>query len=425
MVEESRIEELDKIDDQDFSEEIPKSEGSIVRFLLSQLRPGMSLAKVTLPTFILETRSTIQRLTDWMSHADILRKVALEDDPVMRCFHLCTWIVSGFHMAPRLPKKPYNSLLGEVFRASLLNPDGTCGGTYEAEQVSHHPPISAFYFSDRKGNSVIWGHSEMRSKFTGNSLAAIMDNENTKVNFECLSRHETYEFNFPDMYGRGVLIGTLRMEICGHVRIKCPQTGITALIKFKEKPTFRGKYNEIKGYVYEPGRKSPKTVIEFTGRWSAYVKATDLRTNKTWLAFDVRKNIPLRIKYPNYTEQCPYESQFLWQNVTRYLLMKDTKNATEHKLALEDKQRAERKYYEDNNIEWKYQRFHYDKEKDRFIPNNLNLTPYSPDEPQQEMSPPFHIPECIQQAQDAGASKPLQEIFKETQEKIDAERHRH
>ena len=101
--------DLDNIDNQDFSEEIPESEGSVVWHLLSQLKPGMSLSRITLPTFILENRSTIERLTDWMVHADILRKVSTEPDPVLRCLHLCTWIISGFHMSPRTPKKPYNS----------------------------------------------------------------------------------------------------------------------------------------------------------------------------------------------------------------------------------------------------------------------------------------------------------------------------
>lgn len=416
------IHDVENIEDGDFSEEIPKCEGSVVRFLLSQLRPGMSLSRVTLPTFILETRSTIQRFTDWMAHADILRKANAEDDPVMRCFHLCTWIVSGFHMSPRLPKKPYNSLLGEVFRAALIDTDNKIMGSYEAEQVSHHPPISAFHFWDRKGNTVIWGHSEMRSKFTGNSVVAQMDHENTRVNFEVLSRGESYEFNFPDMWGRGILIGTLRMEICGEVRIKCQKTGVTATITFKEKPTFHGKYNCFKGHVFVPGKKHPEKVISFEGRWTAYLKATDLRTKRSWIAFDVRKAFPLRTITPIITQQCQYESQYLWQNVTRYLLMKDTKNATEHKLALEDKQRAERKYFEENNVEWKLQRFHFDAEQKRYIPINLNLTAYQPGEPEQAMPEPFHIPERIQQALDAGATKPLDEIFREAQEKINSNR---
>jgi hypothetical protein len=241
---------LDSFEDQDFSEEIPRSEGHLVSFLLSQIRPGMSLARITLPTFILETRSTLERLTDWMIHGDILRRINDQNDPHLRALDFCTWIVAGFHMGPRTPKKPYNSMLGECFRAALNDQEGRIIGTYTAEQVSHHPPVCAFHYQDREGGIVVWGHSELQSKFLVTSIAAIMDNDNTKVNFEHLNRGETYEFNLPNMYGRGILTGKLMMEICGKVRVFCPQTRVYAKISFLEKPLVGGRYNRFKGCVY-------------------------------------------------------------------------------------------------------------------------------------------------------------------------------
>ena len=100
----NKFESLENIDNEDFSEEIPKKEGSVIWHLIGQLHFGMSLSRITLPTFILETRSTIERFTDWMVHADILRKVQFESDPLIRCLHRCTWSVSGFHVSPRTPK---------------------------------------------------------------------------------------------------------------------------------------------------------------------------------------------------------------------------------------------------------------------------------------------------------------------------------
>jgi len=411
--------DLDSIDNQDFSEEIPASEGSVVWHLISQLKPGMSLSRITLPTFILESRSTIQRLTDWMVHADILRKIATEQDPAIRCLHMCTWLVSGFHMSPRTPKKPYNSLLGEVFRAVIKESNGDIGGTYVAEQVSHHPPISAFHYKDRKGNCIVWGHSEMRSKFYTNSIAALMDHENTQVNFECPALGETYRFNFPDMYGRGILVGKLVMEICGTVRVQCAQTGYTAEVVFEEKPWLRGRYNVVNGFVFGPEENGKrKKVIKLEGRWSAFLKATDLRNNNSWLAFDVRSAVPLTVEAPPLEEQNPYESQYAWQYVTKYLQMKDTKNATEHKLALEEKQRAERKYFEDNSINFELQRFRYDEETQRYVPLDLDLSPYQENEAQQQMPEPFHVPVNIQRAEEVGASKPMNQIHREAEERV-------
>jgi hypothetical protein len=42
--------------------------------LLKQVRPGMDLSKVVLPTFILEPRSFLEKLSDYYHHCDILEE---------------------------------------------------------------------------------------------------------------------------------------------------------------------------------------------------------------------------------------------------------------------------------------------------------------------------------------------------------------
>ena len=68
-----------------------ENEGSIITSLISQLRlascvicsafnrmlnntcrVGMDLSKVTFPTFVLEPRSMLERITDFMSHPDLI-----------------------------------------------------------------------------------------------------------------------------------------------------------------------------------------------------------------------------------------------------------------------------------------------------------------------------------------------------------------
>lgn len=45
--------------------------GSVVRHLLSQVKIGMDLTKVVLPTFILERRSLLEMYADYFAHPDI------------------------------------------------------------------------------------------------------------------------------------------------------------------------------------------------------------------------------------------------------------------------------------------------------------------------------------------------------------------
>ena len=43
---------------------------------MKQVRPGMDLSKVVLPTFILEPRSFLDKISDYYYHADIISKVS-------------------------------------------------------------------------------------------------------------------------------------------------------------------------------------------------------------------------------------------------------------------------------------------------------------------------------------------------------------
>lgn len=297
---------------------VPENQVSLFRHVIKQLGVGKSLAEVTLPSWFLERRSILERFTDWMLHADILRRMNDEELPEMRMLALCTWIISGFHMTPCVPKKPYSSLRGECFRAALYddisddnqnvsnnddndnnndnnnsndndnndnsndnnNNNNTADinnmkllGTYIAEQVTQHPSVCAFHYKDRDGNIIVWGNAEMKSKISFNSVAAIMDNPNTKVNVEHLARGESYIFNFPDMYGRGVFSGPKVLEIVGKVRIACKQTGYVAKITFLAKGINSSKtYNSLKGkiskiYTNEKGKQVKEPVIQFQGHW--------------------------------------------------------------------------------------------------------------------------------------------------------------
>lgn len=53
-------------------ETVSEENKGLIWSLLKQLRPGMDLSKVVLPTFILEPRSFLDKLSDYYYHADLL-----------------------------------------------------------------------------------------------------------------------------------------------------------------------------------------------------------------------------------------------------------------------------------------------------------------------------------------------------------------
>jgi len=142
-----------------------KSHGSVLTHLLSQVRIGMDLTKVVLPTFILERRSLLEMYSDFFAHPDLFVSIAEGATAEERMVRVLRWYLSSFHAGRKssVAKKPYNPIIGETFRCHwrLGENEETRGGpsvagcalpwtkyndlTFVAEQVSPHPPISGFY----------------------------------------------------------------------------------------------------------------------------------------------------------------------------------------------------------------------------------------------------------------------------------------
>ena len=60
-------------DDESISEDVLDDEPkNILMGIISQLRQGGDLHRITLPTFVLEPRSMLEKLCDFMVHPDLL-----------------------------------------------------------------------------------------------------------------------------------------------------------------------------------------------------------------------------------------------------------------------------------------------------------------------------------------------------------------
>jgi hypothetical protein len=65
-------------------ETVSEENKNLMWVLLRQLRPGMDLSRVVLPTFVLEPRSFLNKLSDYYYHADLLSRCAQWEE---RCRH--------------------------------------------------------------------------------------------------------------------------------------------------------------------------------------------------------------------------------------------------------------------------------------------------------------------------------------------------
>ncbi|KAF9920929.1 hypothetical protein FBU30_009115 [Linnemannia zychae] len=316
---------------------------SILMGIISQLGKGADLHRVTLPTFVLEPRSMLERITDFMSHAELIIKANQLQDPVERFVAVTRYFLSGWHIKPKGVKKPYNPILGEQFRTRWKFDDGT-EAFYVAEQVSHHPPISVYYYTSPENNITILGDLLPKSRFLGNSAATLMQGD-IKISFTNLPGEE-YIITMPNIYARGILFGTMLMELGDVATVKCAKTDLVCNLEFKVKGFFTGSYNGIAGKIKR--ESTSETLYEISGKWSdeIFIKKG---TNKD-IFFDAKtaKIVP-KIVAPE-DQQEPNESRRLWTKLTSALKVNNQDLATVEKGKVEDAQRACTKDREDRGM---------------------------------------------------------------------------
>lgn len=354
----------------DDTEELDEEHGNVLLSLIGQLRIGMDLSKVTLPTFVLEPRSMLERVTDFLSHPDLLFGADRLESPEERFLAILTYYMSGWHIKPKGIKKPYNPVLGEFFRCSYTYSNGT-HGVYIAEQVSHHPPISAYYYVSPENNVLIYGDLRPKSKFLGNSAATIMGGESHVVLLNKLGDGE-YTISMPNMYARGILFGKMVLELGDHSDVSNVANDISCHVEFKVKGYFGGSYNAIGAKVLHNGRIKG----ELTGKWNDVMEYKDAQTGQSRVIFDAKTAATAQKSVPPLEQQEPNESQRyvgmfltnrLWAKVTEGIKTKNMDMATEYKSAVEEEQRQATRAREASGQVWKPRFFIQD--NDRFIPN--------------------------------------------------------
>nr|OQO22743.1 hypothetical protein B0A51_09849 [Rachicladosporium sp. CCFEE 5018] len=336
----------DQVSETDEDETVVSSEqGNVISHIIAQLRPGADLSRITLPTFILEPRSMLERITNFMAHPDQLLHLPTIDDPLQRFVAVTKFYLSGWHIKPPGVKKPLNPILGEVFTGWWDYPDGT-RGYYISEQTCHHPPKSSYFFMAPEHHIRIDGTLKPRSKFLGNSAGSFM--EGIAV-MRFTDRNERYFITQPNMYARGILFGKMKYELGDHAVVRCPETGLEADVEFKVKGWVGGTYNAIGGNIKDS--RTGKALFELSGFWHGEMFIKDLSTGKKQLLFDASSAKPSFPKSRPLEEQDPRESQRLWDATNKAIKKSDHRGATDTKTAIEEQQRAEAT--ERGETEWK------------------------------------------------------------------------
>ncbi|XP_031178674.1 oxysterol-binding protein-related protein 10-like [Sander lucioperca] len=357
---------------------------SIMLHLLSQLKLGMDLTRVVLPTFILEKRSLLEMYANFMAHPDMFLSITSGCTPEERIVRFVEYYLTAFHEGRKgaVAKKPYNPILGEHFHCSWYVPRdrvrplrntncpgpnsaptatpgspqrGTDGSSrrnsdcyrvqFVAEQVSHHPPVSGFYCECKEKRMCVNTHVWTKSKFMGMSVGVSMVGEGVLY---LLEHDEEYVFTLPCAYARSILTVPW-VELGGKVTINCAKSGYSATVTFHTKPFYGGKVHRVTAEVQN--NQTGNIVCKAQGEWNGVLEFT--YSNGESKVIDTAKQPIIKKKIQPLEKQGPYESRRLWQHVTASLKAGNMDVATEHKHCLEERQRSEGKQRAATKTPWK------------------------------------------------------------------------
>lgn len=247
------------------------------------LKLGTNLTSFTAPASLMLPFST----TELMLHGSSLSAAGFgdavrESDVTRRMVR-----VLGAHLAalsetlsaPMM--KPYNPVLGEL----LIARGGGVGLAWQAciEQVSHHPPLTAFHVEGHTGAGSFrhYGSSAAEPIFRGNTVEVRMvaNPGGTVLALEDGSEEVYRVTALPSLCLRGVLgIGRSFCEWVGELHIECASSGLVGKLAFAPAKWFgTGGHHHVHGSVTVGGEKNAPILYKISGAWTKRVVATPTR----------------------------------------------------------------------------------------------------------------------------------------------------
>ncbi|XP_050960225.1 oxysterol-binding protein-related protein 7 isoform X1 [Labeo rohita] len=148
---------------------------------------GKDLSRVSMPVALNEPLCLLQRVSEELEYSELLDIANHTDDPFERMVYVAAFSISGYAWASwRNRYKPFNPVLGETYE----NVREDRGFRYIAEQVSHHPPLSACHADS--DNFSFWQDQRWKNKFWGKSVEIVSTG---MVNVTLPNYGDHYEWN--------------------------------------------------------------------------------------------------------------------------------------------------------------------------------------------------------------------------------------
>jgi len=329
----------------------PQSKGSWTSFLKSIASFNGDLSSMTAPPFILSTTSLVEYSSYWAEHPEIFIAPAKEQDPAKRAVLVLKWFLSTLKQqyssrSEKLgsEKKPLNPFLGELFLGKWEDAAGTT--QLVSEQVSHHPPVTAYSIWNSSAGVRLQGYNAQKASFS----RTINVKQIGHAIFHIDAFDEDYLITLPSLHIEGLITGSPYVELnrCSYIQ---SSSGYTAKIDYTGKGWLSGKKNSFTASLYQDGKeKEPLYTVD--GQWTDSFTIRDAKTKKAVDSFDPKATKTTPLTVATIEQQDEMETRRAWQKVATAISKGDMDTTSYEKSIIENHQREMRKKEKEEGREW-------------------------------------------------------------------------
>ncbi|KFH42822.1 hypothetical protein ACRE_064350 [Hapsidospora chrysogenum ATCC 11550] len=322
--------------------------GSWSAFIKSIASFNGDLSSLTAPPFILSSQSLTEFSAYWATHPPLLTAPAAEPDPAKRAALVLKWFLSTLkhQYASRSEqygneKKPLNPFLGELFLGKWTDDAGET--TLISEQVSHHPPATAYCIRNKQTGIQLEGYNAQKASFKSTIIVKQIGHAVLTIPVGSGEKKETekYLITLPSLHIEGLLFGAPFVELDGCTYITS-STGYTSKVKFSGKGWVSGEKNSVSATLYPTGKEDREKEVLYTisGQWTKELTLYEGAKKKNPLeVYDAANTPQAELQVAPIEEQHPLESRRAWSRVADAISKGDMDTTSVEKSKIEQAQR--------------------------------------------------------------------------------------
>jgi len=331
----------------------PQAKSSWTGFLKQLASFNGDLSTMTAPAFILSTTSLTEFSAYWAEMPRLLVAPAAEKDPQKRAMLVLKWFLSTLKQqyASRneklgSEKKPLNPFLGELFLGKWEDAMGET--RLVSEQVSHHPPVTAYSIWNEKHGVRLQGYNAQKASFR--STINVKQVGHAILHLDAYD--EDYLITLPSLHIEGLIRGSPYVELNKSSYI-VSSSGYTSRIDYSGAGWVSGSKNSLSAVMFPHGKEKSKSDVIYTaeGSWTDSFTIKDAKKNVVD-QYNAKAEPKTPLIVADVPNQDPLESRRAWKKVADAIQSGDMNTVSHEKTLIEEQQRALRKQESSAGGQW-------------------------------------------------------------------------